>query len=100
MVSSLVYQEISFGAFVGRSFANQMASLNSIIDGFPIEPFTWLDAKEAARVRADLCHQGPAIDGLDALIAGQALARGWSVATSNLRHFQRVAGLTVVDWTP
>ena len=35
---------------------------------------------------------------MDMLIAGQALARGWILATSDT-HFLRVDGLTVVDWT-
>ena len=32
-------------------------------------------------------------------IAGQARARGWTVVTENRREFDRVDGLTVIDWT-
>ena len=35
---------------------------------------------------------------LDTLIAGQALARGWTVVTRNVRHFGRVEGLPLIDW--
>jgi len=33
------------------------------------------------------------------LIAGQALARNWTVVTANTREFNRVEGLNVIDWT-
>jgi len=33
------------------------------------------------------------------LIAGQALARGLTLVTHNVREFARVDGLTVEDWT-
>ena len=35
----------------------------------------------------------------DVLIAGQALARGWTVVTANVREFSKASGLKVIDWT-
>ena len=32
------------------------------------------------------------------LIAGQALARGWTVVTHDIAHFGRVQGLPLIDW--
>jgi tRNA(fMet)-specific endonuclease VapC len=33
------------------------------------------------------------------LIAGQAIARKWTLVSANMRHFNRVNGLAVLDWT-
>jgi tRNA(fMet)-specific endonuclease VapC len=35
----------------------------------------------------------------DTLIAGQALARGMTLVTANMREFSRVEGLRLEDWT-
>ena len=39
------------------------------------------------------------IGSMDLLIAGQAISRGWAVITRNVRHFGRVEGLAVEDWS-
>jgi tRNA(fMet)-specific endonuclease VapC len=56
------------------------------------------DAVAAASVKAKLAAQGQLIGPYDLLIAGQALARGWTLVTSHAREFTRMAGLTVEDW--
>jgi len=33
------------------------------------------------------------------MIAGQALQRGWTVVTGNLREFIRVPNLLLLDWS-
>ena len=52
----------------------------------------------AARVRAALEVVGQPIGPYDTLLAGQAIASGLTLVTSNLREFGRVAGLAVEDW--
>ena len=56
------------------------------------------DARIAGGVRARLQRSGRPIGPIDALIAGHALARGWTVVTRNVRHFGRVEGLPLIDW--
>ena len=53
----------------------------------------------SATVRANLRRRGLNIGAYDLLIAGQALARGWTVVTANTREFARIEGLNVIDWT-
>ena len=52
----------------------------------------------AARVRAALEVVGQPIGPYDTLLAGQAIASGLTLVTSNMREFGRVAGLAVEDW--
>jgi predicted nucleic acid-binding protein len=49
-------------------------------------------------VRTELENRGTVIGAMDTLIAGHALARGWTLVASD-DHFLRVDGLTIVDWT-
>ena len=56
------------------------------------------DARAAGQIREALRAAGTPIGAYDLLIAGQALSRGLSVVTSNLREFHRVDGLDCIDW--
>jgi tRNA(fMet)-specific endonuclease VapC len=64
----------------------------------------WLDWSEEAsdlfgREKARLEARGQRIEDMDLAIAAIALAHGHPLATFNARHFGRVAGLTVQDWS-
>jgi tRNA(fMet)-specific endonuclease VapC len=61
-------------------------------------PFDVQAAREAARVRATLESVGRPIGPYDTLLAGQAIASGLTLVTSNVAEFRRVAGLTIEDW--
>ena len=63
-----------------------------------IEDFSQEDAGMAARIRATLEASGRSIGPMDMLIAGQALCRGYAVATNNVREFSRIPGLICEDW--
>lgn len=54
-------------------------------------PFGAEEARLWGRLSAELGH-----DGADLLIAATALARGWTVVTSNRRHFEPT-GVAVLD---
>jgi len=64
-----------------------------------IVDMTHEDALSAAKIRQDLRSKGRSIGAYDLLIAGQALNRGWTMVSANLREYTRVENLRVVDWT-
>ncbi len=63
-----------------------------------ILPYTAEDARASASVRAALEKKGKPIGAYDVLIAGAALARGFTLVTANRREFERVSGLQVENW--
>ena len=97
-VSSLVVHELIIGAMKDQDPTRSLERLDRFLTRLTIAELTADDAISAARVRVELEGRGCPIGAVDMLIAGQALARGWVLATSNT-HFLRVDGLTVVDWT-
>jgi tRNA(fMet)-specific endonuclease VapC len=64
-----------------------------------ILPFTHDAAVHAADMWVDLKQRGQLIGDMDVLIAAVAMSEGLAVVTRNTRHFGRIAGLTVIDWT-
>ena len=99
LVSSIVVQELAFGALISARADLQLERLGEFLSAYEVQAFDGDDAFSAARVRADLKARGSEIGIMDAMIAGQALAKGWAVVTANLRDFLRVDGLDVIDWS-
>jgi tRNA(fMet)-specific endonuclease VapC len=68
----------------------------SIVRGLP-----W-DA-EAADAYADIRHQlvsaGQGIGEMDIMIAAHALVAGAVLVTNNVRHFERISGLVLANWS-
>lgn len=94
----LAFHELMLGANINARPDFQRQRVLEVCDFFKIEDWTAEDASAAAQLRADLRARGLTIGGFDALIAGQALARGWTLVTSNVREFGRIEGLTVEGW--
>lgn len=100
MVASLiVLHELHLGCELHRDPAGELARVRVVLSRLEVEPLDEADMKGAAGIRATLRSRGLTIGPYDALIAGQALARGWAVVTANTREFARIDGLNVIDWT-
>ena len=56
------------------------------------------DARHAGEIRNTLKRMGKPIGTYDVLIAGQALSRGMTLVTANVKEFARVKGLVWEDW--
>lgn len=95
-VSSIVVYELFYGAYKSARVARNLA----IIDGIQLQTleFDREDARQAGAVRAALEKRGTPIGAYDLLIAGQALARGLTLISRNLREFERIEGLSVRNW--
>lgn len=99
VASLMVFHELQFGVAIGRDSEAEARAVEIVLQGISIEPFTEQDMLRAAEVRARLKSSGRPIGSYDILIAGQALARGWTLVTSNVAEFIRVKGLEIQDWS-
>lgn len=63
-------------------------------------PFDELAAEVYGHLRAHLERDGHRLAEPDTRIAAIALSRNLTLVTGNLRHFDRVPGLTVENWIP
>ena len=69
-----------------------------LLPELPVLPFDASAARRYGEVRAELERRGTPLGDADLRIAAIALARGLTVVTGNVRHFQRVPGLPVENW--
>ena len=98
-VSSIVLYELRYGIAKSQHSKKSQARFDDFLRS-PVQtlPFDDLDAAEAGRIRAELERAKMPIGHYDTLIAGQALARGLTLVTANVREFSRIKGLRWVDW--
>jgi tRNA(fMet)-specific endonuclease VapC len=96
VTSSVVVQELYFGAFKSRRPVPNLSVFDSL--QFPVIDFGRDDARQAGLIRAELAARGTPIGPYDGLIAGQALNRGLTLVTRNTREFSRVQRLQIEDW--
>ena len=99
VISLIVLHELMYGVARSSRPRERRSDVQLLLRDLVVEPLNEADVIASAEVRARLARQGLPIGPYDALIGGQALNRGWTLATANLREFSRVEGLQVVDWT-
>lgn len=99
VASLIVLHELRMGCALNRDPAGELVRVRAALADIPIEPLDEDDVVAAAEIGASQIQRGMKIGDFDLLIAGQALARGWTLVTANLREFSRIDGLNVIDWT-
>jgi tRNA(fMet)-specific endonuclease VapC len=98
VTSLIVFHELIFGAIRHHDPAAERIKVRRVLSQLDVEPLDARDVTVAAEIRGNLSRKGMSIGPYDLLIAGQALARGWTIVTNNTREFSRVEGLKVLDW--
>jgi predicted nucleic acid-binding protein len=103
VLSSPVAAEITFGVERLEEGSRKRRNLDAEYRRLR-EAVRWRDWTEDAAVvfgrqKARLQSLGQPLDDMDLAIASVALSIGARVATHNVRHFERVDGLEVEDWS-
>lgn len=71
--------------------------LDTVFAAIPVEPFTRGMAQLAAKIDAEARRAGRTIPFPDLLIGVTALHFGYAIGTRNLRHFQMLPNLAVIQ---
>ena len=87
-----------FRAQTAEQRARREAFVEDLLVALTVYPFTAEAARVAGKLDGEQQSRGIVIPFGDLLIAATALSLGYSVLTVNLRHFQQVPGLTVVQF--
>jgi tRNA(fMet)-specific endonuclease VapC len=98
--SAIALFELRYGdARSDRRAAAERLLAEFLAPGIAILPFDAEDAAHAGEMRAYLENRGTPIGPYDCLIAAQARRRSATLVTADIREFERVPGLIVVDWS-
>lgn len=97
-VPAVSLYELEVGIAKSVSPRKRGQQLDEFLRWARILPFSRLEARQAAKIRADLERKGTPIGPLDTLIAGTAMAHGATLVTRNMEEFGRVEGLGLENW--
>ena len=98
--SSVTLGELVYGAYKLQARTDYLLQQleETLLPNLPVLPFDSAAARHYGQVRAELERRGMGLGDADLRIGCIALARGFTMVTGNVRHFQRIPGLTVENW--
>ncbi|MHB8320193.1 MAG: PIN domain-containing protein [Acidimicrobiales bacterium] len=76
------------------------AFIEAVLSVVPVLEFDLLAARVHARLWAETVAARTNVGPHDRLVAATAIKLGWRVATANVRHFNQIPGLDVVEVAP
>jgi tRNA(fMet)-specific endonuclease VapC len=97
-LSVITFYEIQNGLLY-KDAQRQLERFNDFVALNEVIPLTIAAAEIAANIQAGLRQKGIEIGHTDTLIAGIAISNQSQLITNNTRHFKRVPGLTIANWS-
>ena len=97
-ISSLVLGELLYGARASAKVEQNLQNLFRFVQLVPVVAYDEACAETYSHVRVALRQQGKPTGEVDALIAAVAITHQATLATHNMRHFQNIPNIKLVDW--
>lgn len=95
---SIVKAELIYRAYHSTRAAENLRLLQRFFSPFDSLPFDDSCSEAYGRIRSDLERVGTPIGPNDLIIAATAVANELTLVTANTREFERVIGLSLVNW--
>ena len=96
-ISEITIAELFFGLAKASDKKRKLEDIHNVQRLFRVLP-TYPSFKEYGEIRYTLERAGQRIDQFDLLISATAIHHDLTLVTSNLRHFERVQDLKIVNW--
>jgi tRNA(fMet)-specific endonuclease VapC len=97
-ISIITYYEILSG-LKHRDAQKQLISFLNFVSYHEVLPLTTSSTIISADIYANLRTKGTPVDDIDILIAGIAIANNLIIVTNNVKHFEKIEGLEIEDWS-
>ena len=98
-ISIVTYGELIYGANKSKNIEKNLAKIHRIAELFPIINISVAIMETFGDLKATLEKAGTTLDDMDLLIASTALTHNLILVTNNEKHFKRVQGLKIVNWS-
>jgi tRNA(fMet)-specific endonuclease VapC len=97
-ISVITLAELKYGAQKSDRQQHHLNVIETFLDEVEVLP---IDAciDHFASEKARLSKAGSLVDNFDLLIGATAVHHGLTLVTNNTKHFQRIQGIQLEDWT-
>ena len=96
-ISEITVAELYFGLAKSTDKKRKLEDIKEVQRLFRVIP-AYSSFKEYGEIRHSLEHTGQRVDQFDLLISATAIHHQMTLVTSNLKHFERIEGLTIENW--
>lgn len=98
-MSVITYGELIHGARKSTYVEKNLANVRRLIEIFPIINITPAIMETFGDLKTKLEKAGTIIDDMDLLIGSTALAHNLVLVTNNTKHFEKIEGLEIENWS-
>jgi len=98
-ISAVTLMELYYGAYKSKKIESNLAKIKTLENSMEIIPI----GKESVEIfgiyKANPEKAGTPLDDFDLILASCALSNNLILVTNNVKHFQRIDGLKITNWT-
>jgi len=98
-ISVVTLMELYYGAYKSQKVESNLAKIKTLENSIEVIPL----GKEAVEIfgiyKAKLERSGTPLDDFDLILAVCAITNNLVLVTNNTKHFKRIEGLKITDWT-
>jgi len=98
-ISVVSYGELIYGAHKSARPNENLARVRRLGEILPVIDISPAIMEAFGSLKADLEHGGNRLDDFDLVIAATAITIGYRLVTNNEKHFSRIEGLEIENWT-
>jgi predicted nucleic acid-binding protein len=97
--SVITLMELYYGAYKSQKVTGNLAKIKTLEQSIEIITPGVESAEVFGMLKSQLEKTGSRLDDFDLIIAACALANNLILVTNNAKHFQRIEGLKLTNWT-
>ncbi|MEQ1635887.1 MAG: type II toxin-antitoxin system VapC family toxin [Methylococcales bacterium] len=97
-ISVITLMALYYGARKSQKIAANLAKIKMLEQSIEIIPIGVESTEIFGILKAQLELAGNRLDDFDLLIASCAISHNLTLVTNNIKHFQRIEGLKLVNW--
>ncbi len=98
-ISVITLMELYYGAYKSQQIIANLARIKTLEENMEVIPL----GKESTEIfglnKANLERTGTPLDDFDLIIASTAMTHNLTLVTNNIKHFKRIEGLKLENWT-
>lgn len=98
-ISVITLMELYYGAYKSQKTTSNLAKIKTLENALEVIPLGNESVEIFGMLKANLEKSGTPLDDFDLILASCALAHNLILVTNNVKHFQRIEGLKMENWT-
>ncbi|MDP3028618.1 MAG: type II toxin-antitoxin system VapC family toxin [Deltaproteobacteria bacterium] len=98
-ISVITLMELYYGAYKSKKTTSNLAKIKTLENSLEVVTLGKESVDIFGMLKANMESSGTPLDDFDLALASCALAHNLILVTNNSRHFERIEGLKIQNWT-